>query len=93
MRAELERIESERAALARRRAQERAQAEAEADSERTVARTYAERYDYAAALEHFEAAIEVAPEDWQFRKEVTRDIDAIRDWLAQEHSNETGGSK
>ena len=91
LRTELDRIGAERAEADRKASEERTRIETLAESERNNARMMAERYQFNDALEHLRLALSYAPEDWQHRGEVQRDIDAILKWQAA-HPQAGGGS-
>jgi tetratricopeptide (TPR) repeat protein len=80
LRTEIERLEAERISQERKVAEERMRALTLAESERSQARTFAERYQFEQALIHLQAAIAAAPQEWEHRKEVERDIQAIEEW-------------
>lgn len=55
----------------------------EASENRRLGVQMAENGDFAAAIIHFERALETAPEDWDDASQVERDIAAIENWLEE----------
>jgi tetratricopeptide (TPR) repeat protein len=86
LRADIERLEAERVQNERKQAEERIRILSLAESERVQARAYAERYQFEQALIHLQAAIAAAPQDWEHRAEVQRDIEAIEAWRKNQRS-------
>jgi tetratricopeptide (TPR) repeat protein len=80
LRTDIDRLEARRAEAERKVNEDRARQQSLAESERTRARMLAEQYQFSQALEHFRLALSSAPEDWQHRMEVQRDVDAILQW-------------
>ncbi len=56
---------------------------ADAASSRQKGLALAGNGEYAAALPHFEHALQVAPKDWTEADQVRRDIESIHDWLEE----------
>lgn len=93
LRSVVDRVDSLRAAETARLAQERARTLILAESERSRANEYAQQYEFDLALEHFSNSLSHAPQDWEHRAQVERDIAALVEWQRSGRRNPQGGSK
>lgn len=64
-----------------------------AESARKQGRILAQQDRYPEALEQFERALASGPGDWNMRAQITRDIAAIREWIATHGSNGQGSTR
>ena len=77
--------EAQRVAMAAHAKQEIA-----AEAERVLGRQMAEHGDFAAAHEHFQRALELAPADWKAREQVRTDVEALASWLQKNEVTQQG---
>jgi tetratricopeptide (TPR) repeat protein len=83
LRVEIERLQEEAAARLELEESARRRQDSMADSACIMARHAAERGDFAAALEEFRHALELASESWPHTERTRRDVEALEEHLAQ----------
>ena len=80
LKAEAERLAAAEADARARLAEARARARILADAEHAQARVAADRLEFDAAQQHFEQALRLAPQGWESRGQVEREIALLVEW-------------
>lgn len=93
LKVEITQLEAQSAQIQIARKSEREAQLAIAESARKQGRILAQRNRFPEALEQFERALATGPGEWDQRKQIETDVNAIREWIATNGNAKVGSSK
>jgi tetratricopeptide (TPR) repeat protein len=93
LKTEAERLAAAEAAAKARLAEARARARILADAELAQARVAADRFEFDSAQTHFEQALRLAPQGWEARGQVEREIALLKEWKRDEQTALKAGDR